>query len=100
MLKFINAFKFSTKINLKPDTCYYKILNVPTTATQEEIKKEYYKLAKKYHPDNKNENSKENQTVYIIVIIRKNLNKFQKLMRYYLMNLRGKNMIYLYLDLI
>lgn len=98
MLKYINAFKFSTKI--KPDTCYYKILNVPTTATQEEIKKEYYKLAKKYHPDNKNENSKENQTVYNIVMNRKNLNKSQKHMRYYLMKLRGKNMIYLYLVLI
>jgi curved DNA-binding protein len=31
---------------------YYKILNVPRTATQDEIKKAYRKLARQYHPDN------------------------------------------------
>jgi len=31
---------------------YYKILNVPRTATQDDIKKAYRNLARQYHPDN------------------------------------------------
>ncbi len=30
---------------------YYEYLNIPPTATAEDIKKAYYSLAKKYHPD-------------------------------------------------
>jgi curved DNA-binding protein CbpA len=62
MRKFLK-FNFSIKFNPSKDTCYYKTLNVPSTATLEEIKKEYYKLAKRYHPDNVNENSQDNQSV-------------------------------------
>jgi len=53
---------FSATVKSKPAVCYYKALNVSPNATFEEIKKEYYLLAKKYHPDN-NEHSNHNQTV-------------------------------------
>lgn len=35
---------------------YYKILNVSSTATQDEIKKSFRNLAKKYHPDRNKDN--------------------------------------------
>ncbi len=34
----------------------YKVLNIPPTATDEEVKKAYRELARKYHPDNYNNN--------------------------------------------
>jgi molecular chaperone DnaJ len=37
---------------------YYKVLDVPRTATEAEIKKSYRRLAMKYHPD-RNPNDKE-----------------------------------------
>lgn len=42
---------------------YYKILDIDTEATVEEIKKNYIDLAKKYHPDQKNGNSELFQLV-------------------------------------
>jgi DnaJ-class molecular chaperone len=37
---------------------YYKILQVSKTSTQDEIKKSYRKLAKKFHPDVNKDNAK------------------------------------------
>ena len=34
----------------------YKILNIPSTASDEEVKKAYRALARKYHPDNYHDN--------------------------------------------
>ena len=34
----------------------YEVLNIPSTASDEEVKKAYHDLARKYHPDNYHDN--------------------------------------------
>ena len=59
---------------------YYDILEVSKTATADEIKKSYRKLARKYHPD-VNPGDKEAE------------NKFKKLMLFFQTLKKEKNMI-------
>ena len=49
---------------------YYQILNVPFNCTKKEIKKKYYELCLKYHPDKNDfndENFKEINNAYEIL---------------------------------
>jgi len=45
---------------------YYKILGVKRTATQEEIKRAFYNLAKIYHPDVAKGNERAREIFYEI----------------------------------
>lgn len=71
--KYVKLF-FSEYFNKKPSECFYKTLHCSPNSHYDDIKKEYYKLAKKYHPDNFHAESKDNQSVSILF----KLNKFKR----------------------
>lgn len=50
-LAYISPQYFATATARVKKTCYYKVLNISTDATNDEIKQSYLELAKKYHPD-------------------------------------------------
>jgi len=47
----INQYLSYFSSSAKSTNCYYKILNVSTDATFDEIRQSYLNLAKTYHPD-------------------------------------------------
>jgi DnaJ-class molecular chaperone len=48
---FLNSISQHYFFATKANKCLYKVLNISTDASMEEIKKSYLDLAKKYHPD-------------------------------------------------
>lgn len=49
----------AAKSRFGANTCLYKVLDIPETASQEQIRKAYLKLALKYHPDKRGANDAE-----------------------------------------
>lgn len=63
---FIFKAKFHFSSYLKHED-YYQILNVPRNAKLKDIKKSYYRLSKKYHPDLFNKNLPDSDSKFLQV---------------------------------
>ncbi|MCX7879571.1 MAG: DnaJ domain-containing protein [Ignavibacteria bacterium] len=61
---------------------YYKILGIKRTATQEEIKQAFYRLAKLYHPDKANCSQFNSEMFYDINEAYQTLSKLDSRLRY------------------
>uniref|UniRef100_A0A4W3HTS6 DnaJ homolog subfamily A member 3, mitochondrial n=1 Tax=Callorhinchus milii TaxID=7868 RepID=A0A4W3HTS6_CALMI len=59
----VSAFHTSARV-AKRD--YYEVLGIPRSSTQREIKKAYYQLAKKYHPDTNKEDPKAKEKFSLV----------------------------------
>ena len=53
--------------NMAEKRDYYEVLGVNKNATDDELKKAYRKLAKKYHPDANQDNKKEGKNLSAVV---------------------------------
>ena len=82
----LNQIKKRIHLDFDPTKDYYKILGVDIKSTEKQIKEQYYKLAKKHHPDLNNGVStdffKEMTAAYEILSDQEKRKKYDQLRNY------------------